>query len=237
MQKAQRFKAKVAEHILINEKFQYLDIELVEPYRIEFQAGQYVSLDVGGERRSYSIASPPAMNHAVEFCIDVTPAGKGSNYLKNLRPGDEVNFIGPLGQFVIAEEAKGVEEKLLFVATGSGIAPLRSMIVDLLEEKQDRRPMQLHWGLRHVKDMFWEEDFRQRQRYFNNFYFHLTLSKPPEYWPLCSGHVTECVKTEVKLGSDWGVYLCGNRQMVEDVSSLVEKMGVPKEQVHFEKFF
>jgi len=237
MSKAQQYKGKVSEHILINEKFQYLHIELVEPHRLEFKAGQYISLDVDGERRSYSIASAPAMNHAIELCIDVSPGGKGSEYLKGLRPGDEVSFMGPLGQFVVPEGSEVKEKKLLFVATGSGITPIRSMLLGLLEEKQDKRSMQLHWGLRHVEDMFWEEDFRRFHKFFDNFHFHLTLSKPPENWPLCDGYVIECIKTEVELGPDWGVYLCGNKHMIEEASKLVQEMGVPKEQIHFEKFF
>lgn len=238
MQKAQQFKGKVSEHILINEKFQYLHIEILEPHRIEFKAGQYISLDIGeGERRSYSIASAPQMNHAVEICVDVTPEGKGSTYLKNLRPGDEVGFMGPLGQFVVSEGSEVEEKKLLMVATGSGIAPIRSIILDLLEEKQDKREMKLHWGLRRVEDMFWEEDFRRFHKYYDNFSFHLTLSKPPEHWPLCDGYVTECIESEDKLGPEWGVYLCGNGYMIEDVTKLVQEMGVSKEQVHFEKFF
>jgi len=238
MNKAQQFKGKVSEHILINEKFQYLHIELMEPHRIEFKAGQYISLDIGeGERRSYSVASAPGMNHAVEFCIDVSPEGKGSRFLKNLKPGDEVNFMGPLGQFVMKEEDKEKEQKLLFAATGSGITPVRSMILQLLEEKKDKREIDLHWGLRHVEDMFWEEDFRRLHKYYDNFNFHLTLSKPPDHWPLCHGYVTDCVKNEIELDASWGVYLCGNKYMIEDVSKLVVQMGVLKEQVHFEKFF
>jgi len=237
MQEAQQFKGKVSEHVLINEKFQYLHIELLEPHRIEFKAGQYISLDVGGERRSYSIASAPQMNHAVEICVDVTPEGKGSTYLKNLRPGNEVSFMGPLGQFVVSEGSEAEEKKLLMVATGSGIAPIRSIILDLLEEKEDKRLIELHWGLRHVEDMFWEEDFRRLHKYYDNFHFHLTLSRPPKHWPLCDGYVTDCIKNEVELGSEWGVYLCGNKYMIEDGSKLVQEMGVSKEQVHFEKFF
>jgi len=235
MNKAQQFKAKVAEHIVINERFEYLHMELLEPHRIEFQAGQYISLEVGGERRSYSIASPPAMNHAVELCVDVSPGGKGSLYLSKLKPGDEVSFMGPLGQFVLGQ-AEDKEKKLLFIATGSGIAPLRSMVLDLLEEKKDKRIIQLYWGLRFVEDMFWLEDFRQRHEFCPNFSFELILSKPPERWPLVSGYVTEELK-ELKLGSEWGVYLCGNPQMIKEVGQLVEEKGVPKDQVHFEKFF
>lgn len=236
MNKPQQYKAKVSEHILINDKFQYLDIELMEPHRLEFIAGQYVSVDIGeGERRSYSIASSPEKNHGFELCIDVSPAGKGSSYLRNLRPGDEMNILGPLGVFKIEEAEK--EKKLLFVATGSGITPLRSMLLDLLETKQDKREIHLHWGLRNVEDMFWEEDFRRFNEYFANFTFHLTLSKPPEHWPLCAGYVTECIQNELQLDDSWGVYLCGNKYMIEEARVLVEQMGVPKEQIHFEKFF
>lgn len=236
MNKPMQYKGKVAEHILINEKFQYVHVELMDPHRMVFEAGQYISIDVGeGERRSYSIASAPAMDHAVEICVDVSPEGKGSTYLKNLKPGDEVNFIAPLGQFLISSETK--EKKLLFVATGSGIAPLRSMMVDLLEERQEKREIHLHWGLRNVEDMFWEEDFRRFHKYFSNFTYHMTLSKPPSHWPLCAGYVTECIKNEMKVDADWGAYLCGNKVMIEEVSKLLEEMGILKDQIHFEKFF
>jgi len=232
----QQFKGKVAEHILLNDKYQYIDIELVEPYLMEFLAGQYVSIDVGGgERRSYSIASAPSMNHAIELCVDIIPGGKGSSYLKNLKPGDEVSFLGPLGRFVL-RQAQDKEQKLLFVATGSGIAPLRSMILDLLERRQDKREIWLYWGLRNVKDMFWEEDFRLRRKSFTNFNYQLLLSQPPENWPLESGHVTQEIK-ELGLNQDWGVYICGNPRMTEEIKQLALETGVPKEQVHFEKFY
>lgn len=241
MNKPQQFKAKVSEHILINEAFQYIQLELLEPYRMAFEAGQFVSIDIGGgERRSYSIASAPVNNHGVEICVDVTPGGKGSHFLKGLKPGDEVNFLGPMGQLVVAPQslaAELVEKKLLLVATGSGIAPFRSMILDLLGEREDKREIRLYWGLRSVSDMFWVEDFRRLHKFHDNFDFTMCLSKPPKHWPLNAGHVTELIDQDIKFDANWGVYLCGNQHMIKDVSSLVEGKGVPKEQVHFERFF
>ena len=232
MKKDQQFKGKIAEEILINERFRYLHIELVEPYRIEFNAGQYISLDIEKEMANYPIASPPAVNHAVELCVVIKSGGKGADYFKALKPGDEVLFSGPFGNFVVEPEKKTLEKKLLLVATASGIAGIRSIILDLLEEKQDQRPIQLVWGLNQVGDMFWVEDFRRLSQYFTNFSFDLTLAKPPEHWPLLSGYVTKWLETEIELDSDWGVYVSGAKEMIKDVKELVGKKSVVPGRLH-----
>ena len=235
--KPQQFRAKVAEQIIINEKFRFVHLELIEPDRLEFLAGQYISIDMGeGYRRSYSIVSSPSEGHAVELCVDITPGHKGSQFFQKLKPGDEVKFIAPLGRLVMTEADKQREKQLLFVATGSGIAPLRSMILDLLEDKGDKRLIRLFWGLRFVKDMFWEEEFRLKHESFPNFHYKLMLSKPPVKWPLLAGYSTHEIKA-LELDDTWGVYLCGNPEMITEVKALAEKKGVPENQIHFEKFF
>lgn len=228
---AQQYLGKVAEHTELNAKYHLLEIELVQPGTIEFLAGQYISIDVGdGVRRSYSIASAPAKNYALDLCVDITPGGKGTTYLKSLKPGDEVKFLGPLGRFILEPE-----KKLLFVATGCGITPLKSMIFHLLEDKKDQREMWLYWGLRYAEEMFWEEEFREINEFYPNFHYRLILSKPPEKWPLASGHVTDEIR-EMQLGSEWGAYLCGNPAMLEEATKILIDKGVSEKQIHFEKF-
>jgi ferredoxin-NADP reductase len=234
MVKPQNYKAKVTEHLELNQKYHELRFEFVDPHLLEFAAGQYLSLAIGGgERRSYSIVSTPATNHAVNLCIDVEPGGKGSTYLKNLQPGDEVEFIAPLGQFTI--DQSGAEKKLLFVATGSGIAPFKSMIFDLLEDKKDTREIWLLWGLRRVEEMFWEDEWRQINEFYANFHYRLMISQPPGHWPLIAGRVNTELK-DVALNQDWGVYLCGSQEMIAEVSQIVQNRGVLKDRIHFEKF-
>lgn len=229
--KPQQFKGKVAEHILFNDKFQYLHIELLEPNKIEFSAGQYISVAIGGgERRAYSIASTPATKHAVDLLVDIEPSGKGSTYMKSLKPGDGVEFLAPLGRFTAA-----AEPKLLFVATGSGIAPLKSMIFDLLEDKKDQREIWLLWGLRKVEEMFWEEEWRQINEYYPNFHYRLMISKPPGMWPLVSGRVNKELDA-VELNANWGVYLCGNQEMIAQVSQIVQNRGVDINKIYKEKY-
>lgn len=236
------FKAKVRTHELLVGKFQYVDYELIRPPRIEFQAGQYLIMKIPGmdQRRNYSIASAPAQNHSVEILVDVSPGGDGSLYLASMTPGDEVEFMGPAGQFIIADPDDDLgreEEKLLLVATGSGISPIRSQILDLLQTKKDKREIHLHWGLRYVEDVFWEEDFREMAEFFPNFHFDLVLSRPPRKWPLCSGYVTHCVAAHHRDFSKLGAYLCGNEKMIGDMMQLLAEKGVPKKRIHTEKFF
>jgi NAD(P)H-flavin reductase len=237
-----KYIVKVREHELLVGKYQYVDFELIKPPRIQFLAGQYLMLRVPGleQLKSYSIASAPVQSHSVEILVDVSPGGEGSLFLASLSPGDEVEFLGPAGQFVLADPSSEIgkaEEKLLFVASGSGISAIRSMVIDLLQTKQEKREMYLHWGLRHVEDLFWEEDFRELTEFFPNFHFDVVLSQPPADWPFCSGHVTECVTTHYDNFSNMGIYLCGNGKMIQDMQEIAKQRGVGKEHVHNEKFY
>lgn len=240
--KAEKYKARVSEKYYLNESesFMLVKLELVEPNRIDFKAGQYVSIKVNerGERRSYSIASTPDVNHAVSLVAEIIPGGKGSEYLKNLKPGDAVEILAPLGRFTVELETMPKERKLLFVATGSGIAPIYSMINELLINKREIRPIRLHWGMRDEAHMFWFDNFERLAEQHPYFVFDQVLSKPNTSWEMCTGHVQECIgrdlaKEEIEA---WEAYVCGNPKMVEETKELLIKMGLPESQVHHEKF-
>ena len=155
--------------------------------------------------------------------------------LQSLNPGEDVEFLAPAGQFVLKDDS--VEEKIVFVATGSGISAIRSMILDLLQSKQDKRQIHLHWGLRYAQDIFWEDEWHALETSFDNFHFDVVLSKAPEGWPLCQGHVNECLKHHYKDYSKTGYYLCGNTRMVKEVSEYLESNGASSNNVHYEKFY
>jgi len=250
MVKPQIFRAKLAEKYSLseNQKFVYFRFELIKPHEIEFEAGQYVSIKVSdkGERRSYSIASTPDIKHAIELVVDISPGGIGTKFLGNLKLGEEIEFLGPLGHFVVSRDASEVdkddlkgERKFLFIGTGSGIAPLRSMVLDLLRNRRETRPIRLHWGLRYEEDVFWLDNFQRLMEEFPNFVLDLVLSKPNDGWELCWGHVQDCLKRDVLPYEDmsqWEAYLCGNPKMIEETTSLLVEAGMDKERVHFERF-
>ncbi len=235
--KAQKYRARVSEKYFLteNEHFLYIKFELIEPNHMDFLAGQYVSLAVNasGERRSYSIATTPDNTHGFSLVAEMVPEGKGSLFLQQLPLGAEVEVLGPLGRFVVDD----TEHKLLFVATGSGIVPIYSMINDLLLNKHETRQMRLHWGLRSEPNMFWFDNFERLMEDYPNFVFDPVLSQPGESWSLCRGHVQDCLRRDFTQGlGEWSGYVCGNPGMVEEVTGVLTELGMPTELTHHEKF-
>lgn len=235
MPKPQTFTARLEDKVIFNDKYVHYFFELEEPNRMEFKGGQFVSIQVDekGTRRAYSIASSPAVGHGFELLVNNEPNGLGVNYLRNLQFGDKISCMAPLGVFTIAEESD--EKALTFIGTGCGVSALRSMILEQLQKKQDKRKMVLYWGLRYVEDLFWANEFQNLATSFPHFHFHPTISRPSEGWTLCKGRVTDCLAIHDLL-EDSGYYLCGMQVMIDDVVKLLKEKGVPEHRIHHEKF-
>lgn len=238
MAKAQIYITRISDKYYLDESEKYLLVkfELLDPEKLEFRAGQYVSIPVNaqGERRSYSIASTPDSEHGFSLVAEMIADGKGSRKLREEEIGAELEILAPLGNFVV----RGKKEKLLFVATGSGIVPIWSMINDLLVNKKERRPIRLHWGMRNEAEMFWFDNMERLSEEYPNFVFDQVLSDPSEKWVLCTGHVQDCLKRdfEEERLEEWEGYVCGNPKMVEEMSVLLEELGMQQESIYHEKF-
>lgn len=208
--------------------------------RYDFSAGQYVSIKVApdGTRRSYSIASAPDEN-TIDLLVDVSPGGLGSKYFLSLKEGDEAEALGPMGIFTLA--TKTPKPNKMFIATGSGIAPFRAMILESLHKKLALGEVRLLWGVRHEEDLFWQEEFVQLNREFANFSYQLVLSKPTEHWHGERGHVEDCLQrgfmTQEKNLGTWEFFLCGGQEMIMETGGYLASQGVAREDIHFEKFF
>lgn len=235
----QQATAKLADRVELNDKYLHLYYELVQPNQLEFESGQYVSVGIPevGSRRPYSIASSPDKKHAFELLLDLAPQGIGTQYLQGMKPGEEMAILAPMGVFTLAKDEQASQEKaVVFVATGSGIAPIRSMIFDLLQLRQDTREIWLYWGMRYEYDLFWVDEFRQLEQSFPNFHFHVTLSQAGQEWPLCRGRVTDCLRIH-QLPVEAGYYLCGNGKMIDEASQfLMNEKSIPKTFIHHENF-
>jgi NAD(P)H-flavin reductase len=231
-----RGKARLAEKVVLNDKYSQYYFEMVEPTELLFEAGQYVSIQVSprGDRRPYSISSTPDKKHAFELLVDVTPGGLGTTFLQTVQYGQEVDILAPMGVFTLADDS--TEQAVVFIATGSGIAPFRSMILNQLQAKRDPREIYLYFGLRHEQQLFWQDEFLELAESFPNFHFHPVISQPTPEWPLCRGRVTDCLAVH-QQPANAGYYLCGNTKMVEQVVQMLGERGVPNEHIHHEKFY
>ncbi|MEN8253145.1 MAG: FAD-binding oxidoreductase [Patescibacteria group bacterium] len=231
----QQFTAKLQDKIDLNDKYVKYSFELIEPNKMEFLAGQYISIKVNenGSRRSYSICSSPKVDHGFELLVDIEPNGVGVSYLQSLNFGDEISFLGPMGIFVVDEKQT---DELVFVATGSGIAPFHSMVLDLLQNKGEQRKITLYWGMRYSKQIFWLDEFKELMDNFSQFNFHPVLSKAEPGWTLCHGRVTDCLMVH-GFPANGDYYLCGSKAMIEESGEILKKSGISKEKIHFEKFW
>ncbi len=235
--KPQKYSARLASIEKISGKVYLERFELVEPKEITFVAGQTIMLYVApGMNRSMSIASPPNENHIVLLAHDVAPGGVYAKWTLGAKVGDTMNFMGPLGIFVLDKESR---RKKVFVATGSGIAPFRSMLLDYLTQGGTDEII-LYWGLRHEEDIFWQKEFEDLAAKYPNFHFVLTLSQATEAWQSAGGrrgHVQDHIFAEQKNLSERDWYLCGSKEMINDMRDKLKSAGVPDTQVKFELFF
>lgn len=197
---------------------------LVSPSTMDFRAGQNMMLMIGdGINRTMSIASPPNALPEILMVHDTSPMGVGSKWTIGLKVGDIISVVAPTGGALSFIDSP---KKKVMIATGTGIAPFRSMILD-----KSGAPMALYWGLRYEEDVYWKEEFQNRLP------FYLILSKPTDTWQGLRGHVTEHVIFNEKDVQNCEYYLCGNKAMIEEVRTALLECTVPKEQIKTELFF
>jgi NAD(P)H-flavin reductase len=193
-----------------------------------------VKVNDEGMRRSYSVASLPGKDY-IDILIDVSPMGLGSKYFLGLNVGDEVEILGFLGKFNVATELSA-EDQLLFIATGTGLAPVRPMIEEVLTGRKFMGKVILVWGMRKETDLYWVEEMERLKRDYENFDFELVLSQSTEEWPGNKGHVGDVVE---KMELNWPkvkAYLCGAPEMIEDMNKRLSGFGVPNEGIVFERY-
>jgi CDP-4-dehydro-6-deoxyglucose reductase len=199
-----------------------------------FRSGQYILVESGQDGpRAYSIASPPSQPTRLEFCIQVLPLGPGSRYMARLEAGDRLVYTGPHGSFVLARDSP---RDLLFVATGTGIAPLRSMILDLLETGTPRR-IDLLFGTRTEADLLYADSFRTLESRFPGFHYHPCLSRGGGAWPGLRGRVTTALPHLFSDLRGREAYLCGGSEMIRDGLDILTRLGMDPSLCHREEWY
>ncbi|NLG16472.1 MAG: 2Fe-2S iron-sulfur cluster binding domain-containing protein [Fibrobacter sp.] len=238
---SQDFISRVAGKNLLTKDIVELRLELVSPDNISFLPGQYILLKVpsyGGNKpvmRPFSIASSNREKTYIELNIRLNPDGICTPWIFNiLEEGQEVRFSGPRGNFYIQNS----ENPMLFIAGGSGMAPVRSILKTMADNGISRKAV-FYFGATTHRDLFYSDEMRNLESRIPEFRFVPTLSREPQdsEWQGARGLVTELVDRDMTGDlSRYEAYLCGRPAMIEGCINILEKKGIPREKMFFDLF-
>lgn len=197
--------------------------------------------------RAYSMANAPYESGKIILNVRIAtppknkrcPPGLGSSYIFNLKPNDIVEISGPYGEFLI----KDTDREMLYLGGGAGMAPMRSHLYYLLNEKKTNRKITYWYGARSVKEIFYYNEFRKFADECPNFSFTVALSEkqPNDIWTGPEGFIHDvCDQLYLSKHPDpckIEYYLCGPPMMIDAVMKLLhKKYHVPDSMIAFDKF-
>ena len=222
-----------------------LSFALREPPRLDFKAGQFVSIAIPSAspdseavpRRSYSIASQSDAGELLRFIIRVIPEGKASEFLMTLPMGSLVNMTGPHGFFVLDERHPG---DVVFGATGTGFAAVMPMLGELARRRESglESPRSLVlWGARQESDLFARDEIDALVARAGS-ELRLFLTAPGPHWHGDRGRITPALLDRLPELSAPTFYLVGNGAMISELKRELIARGVNRRaQIRTEAFF
>jgi len=209
---------------------------------LTFLAGQFVSIIIPGKgpngrdlRRAYSIASAP-QDENIELCVKLVENGPGTNYLKSLgdQPNAEFKCVAPYGTFILKTEKDRIP---YFIATGTGIAPFRSMIKET-SFFDNFKNSHCTLGVREEEELLYTDELRN----YSKLTYNACVSRPKKTLDPTfqhKGRVTDFLKDQLPtLPIDkMDFYLCGNGAMITEIKSILQNANVQKENIHQEVYY
>ena len=231
------------------------DIYVEEEYHDEWDKYKMWDLKMKNTEetfRAYSMGNHPAEGNIVMLNIRIaTPPwdrtkdgfmkvnpGVCSSYIFSLKSGDKVTISGPYGEFFIKE----TESEMLYIGGGAGMAPLRSHLFHLFHTLQTKRKVSYWYGARSKREIFYEDHFREIEKKYPNFTFHMALSEPlPEdNWDGLTGFIHQVVYDQYlnkhEEPEEIEYYMCGPPLMNDAVLKMLYDLGVPDEMIDFDDF-
>ncbi len=207
--------------------------------QFEFKAGQFVMIDLPIDSkityRSYSIASAPTTTNEFELLIVLNPPGKGTPYLwENIVVGSIVKVAGPIGKFTLPDE---IDREICFLCTGTGIAPLRSMLHDIANKNKLHYPVKIIFGSRKKEDLLYYDEMTQLAKQYNQFEFIPVLSRETaDTWPGKTGYVHEVYENIYADKRPCYFYICGWSAMIKEARERLVNLGYTKNDIKFELY-
>lgn len=209
----------------------------------DFIPGQFVTLDLpihekrNKRWRSYSIASYPNGTNQFELVIVLLEGGLGTTYLfNNVKVGDTISFRGPQGVFVLP---KTLDKDLYLICTGTGVAPFRSMIHFIHQNKLPHQAIHLIFGCRKYTDCLYGHELKQLELSEPGFYYHPSFSRESEIREgTYQGYVHPVYQDLLAKGGKENAqfFICGWKEMIDEARAKLAELGIPKDRIHFELY-
>lgn len=207
-------------------------------FKLAFTAGQYLDVSIPGTaaRRSYSMANGSATPGDVELHIRLVPGGVMSEYVTGRAAvGDLLDVRGPLGAFHLRRRPAA----RVFVTGGTGLAPIVSMLRDLVERDAADAPVVLFHGMTTSEDVYGLDEVRSLLNRFRDHAWHFALQDADDDWTGARGRVTDLPLEAALRSAPPGatdVYVCGPPSMIQAVRDVAARAGVPPDRVFSEAF-
>ncbi|MEM7433602.1 MAG: NADH:ubiquinone reductase (Na(+)-transporting) subunit F [Myxococcota bacterium] len=229
----------------------FADFDIEPEYRVEWDRRNLWRLEAVATEpttRAYSMANYPGEKGIIMLDVgiatpppgadDRVPPGVVSSYLFSLRDGDRVVLTGPYGEFF----AKDTEREMVFIGGGTGMAPLRSHILDQLKRIGTNRRISFWFGVRSVRDLFYVDEFEALAAEHDNFSYTVSLSEPDpnDDWTGAVGFIHQVAfdryLSDHPAPEDCEYYLCGPPLMIAAVTEMLRDLGVSEDDIMFDDF-
>jgi len=232
--------AQLSRSLALSEATKHLEFVVPSVSHFGFVAGQWLSFKANkpdGEEitRAYSIASAPDDSNKFALCLNRVQDGFMSNFLCDMKEGGELACQGPFGNFILRPPMRDT----ILIATGTGIAPFRSMLQWLFhasEMRHDNHQIWLVFGSRFEKDIYYHQEFLDLAAKHANFHYLPTLSRGDENWKGLGGYVQEHVPSIVGTRTDMHAYICGLKKMITANRDLLKGLGWDRKSIIYEAY-
>lgn len=195
---------------------------------LTYQPGQYASWILGPYRRPMSFAVPPAGTRT-EFIVDISPGGVASHFVQTLKPGDKLEFLAPYGQFVL-DPSDTLPR--LFLATGTGIAPIRAQLL----ADDSKLQATLVFGARLPSHRFLDHELAVLAQQKRNLVFIPVCQHHSPEWSGAVGHVVQVAVSSLEQLENHIVYACGSPQFVAEMTGRLIAHGLPRQRIKTEQY-
>lgn len=227
-----KIEASIIEKQALNKDI--MRLRLKPEIEIDFAAGQFINLHRQDDLvRSYSIASLPSEGF-IELHVERITDGKVSGWVHDdLSEGEHVSIDGPHGECFYSSDS--LDERLMLVGTGSGLAPLWGIARDALA-RGHQGDIHLYHGVRTADRLYLVDELKAIAAEHSNFHYYPCLSGE-DVAGMESGRANEVALTQFpKLDSNWRLYLCGNPDMVSGLKKQGFLAGASLNKIHADPF-